>query len=302
MENQFSTENQINFKQVREFGDIFNVTFAFIRENFKGLIIPLLIYVGPLVAIFGVLYGIFLTKYLGFGAFNNSSLIQYNTYNFGAGAALYLIAISFLGVLFFTLLIGIINSYIILYIEKGKGEFTHSDVFNNTLKYFFQLLLTNIITSIFVGVGTLFCFIPGIYLGISMSFMSFIVMYERKGVGHALNRTFQIANSKWWWNFLIIFVFSIITGIIGNILGLPFMIIQFLFQFGVLDNQYVDILYMFSLSGTYIVSFLTYTILFVAISFQYFSIVEEKEAPDLYGRIGQIGQDNPTTKPNQYTN
>jgi len=296
MENQFTTETKINFKQVREFGDIFNVTFAFIRENFKGLIIPLLIYVGPLVVIFGVLYGILLTKYMGFGAFKGG-LMQYNAFNFGTEASIYIMAIGILAILFFTLLVGIINSYITLYIEKGKGTFTHSDVFNNALKYFFPLLLTSIITSTFVIVGSIFCFFPGIYLAISMSFMSFIVIYEKKGVGYALGRTFQIANSKWWWNFLIIFVFSFITSIIGYVLGAPFMIIQLLFQFGFLDMQNADVLYMASLSGTYMVSFLTYTILFVAIAFQYFSIVEEKEAPDLYNRIGQIGQDT-----NQYTN
>jgi len=290
METLFTTESKIKFKQVREFGDIFNATFAFIRENFKNIIIPLLIYVGPLVAIFGVLYAILLTKYLGFGAFKGG-LIQYNTFNFGAEASLYLLVIMLLAILFFTLLVGIIYSYIIFYIEKGKDNFTHSDIFNNALKYFFQILVTNIITGIFVLVGSVFCFLPGIYLGISMSFMTFIVMYEKKGVRHALKRTFEIANAKWWWNLLIIIVFSIITGIIGNILGLPFVIIQFLFQFGVLDMQHADILYMFSLSGTYVISYITYTIIFVAIAFQYFSIVEEKEAPDLHDRMSQIGQE-----------
>jgi len=290
MENQFTTESKINFKQVREFGDIFNATFTFIRENFKNIIIPLLIYVGPLVAIFGVLYAILLTKYLGLGAFKGG-IMQYNTFNFGLDASLYLMVIMLLAILFFTLLVGIIYSYIIFYIEKGKDNFTHSDIFNNALKYFFQILATNIITGIFVVVGSIFCFLPGIYLGISMSFMTFIVMYEKKGVGHALKRTFEIANAKWWWNLLIIFIFSIITGIIGNVLGLPFMIIQFLFQFGALDMQYADILYMFSLSGTYVISYLTYTIIFVAIAFQYFSIVEEKEAPDLHDRMSQIGQE-----------
>ena len=296
MENQFKTENQINFKQVREFGDIFNVTFAFIQENFKAIIVPLLIYVGPIIAILGILYGILFTKYIGIGG-HNSGLVQFSDLNFGFEAIMYTLAIAVLGITSFTLLIGIINSYIIFYIKKGKDNFTHSDIFNNALKYFFPLFVTNIITSLFVGFGTIFCFLPGIYLGVSMSFMSFIVMYEKKGVSDALSRTFQVANTKWWWNFLILFIFSMITGIIGYILGLPFIIIQYLFQFGILDFQNADMLYIFSFSGTYIVSLSTYTILFIAIAFQYFSIVEEKEAPDLYGRIGQIGQDNPMTTP-----
>jgi len=296
MLNQFTTETKINFKQVREFGDIFNVTFEFIRENFKGLIIPLLIYVGPLVAIFGVLYGIFITKFMGPNNLRGG-LMQYNTSNSETDATLYIIAIGILALLVFSLLTGVINSYIIFYIKKGKNNFTRADIFNNALKYFFPLLLTNLLTLIFVWVGSLLCLLPGIYLAISMSFISFIVMYEKKGVGNALSRTFQISHSKWWWNFLITILFVIIILIIVSILATPFIIVHSLYQFGQINPEIADLIYISALSITYSLSFLTNTIFYIAIAFQYFSIVEEKEAPDLYNRIGQIGQDT-----NHYTN
>jgi hypothetical protein len=167
------------------------------------------------------------------------------------------------------------------------------------LSKFWTIIGVNLLTGLFVGVGIMFCILPGIYLAISMSFMLFIALFENKGVGDALNRTFKIAHFKWWWNFLLIVAVTFSTSMMAGLITLPFSALQIFYTVTGANQDFAQILYIISLVMNYSISFLTYPIVFTAIALQYFSNVEEMEQPQLAERIGQIGQEN---NPNTYNN
>ena len=281
-------ENQIKFKQARDFGEVFSATSAFLRQNFNPLFISLITYVGPLLLMLSIIYGIVLSKFLNIGTYNFDPVQFLDIINWGIEVMLYFLAVVLIGTVMFTLLVGIIYAHIVLYIEKGFGNFIPADVFNKAISFFWPILGANILLGLIVGMGTLFCIIPGIYLGVSLMFLTFIVVYERNDATDGINRTFSLSHKKWWWNFLLMLVLMIIHSVITSVFEFAFNSISLSFLFSEVDSEMQIIVQITIIALKYMSTFIVYPILLVAIVFQYFSIVAESEAPQQSERIGQV--------------
>jgi uncharacterized membrane protein len=115
-----------------------------------------------------------------------------------------------------------VNNYIALYVEKGRGNFSVADVSARIGSNFWQILFTVILTFIMIAIGYIFCFIPGIYLSVSMCFVYIAITYDKKGFGDALSRSFEISHFQWWSTFLLLIVIYLILVLIALI---PYFII-----------------------------------------------------------------------------
>jgi len=294
-------DNQIKFKQVRDFGEVFSATFAFLRQNFKPLLISLITYIGPLILVLSIVYGIVLTKFIDIGSFITGAMIPQDFYTWGMEIFVYFLAVFILGITMFTLMVGVIYAYIILYIEIGFRNFFPSDVFNKALTFFWPILGANILLGIMVLFGTLFCIIPGIYLGVSLMFLIFIVIYERNGAGEGINRTFSLTHKKWWWNFLLMLVLLVINAIVTYVLQAIFTSIGFGILLSNADSDMQVITQITLLVLKYFVYFITYPFLLVAVVFQYFSIVEESKPKQVIEKIVQVAPVNTTKEKPELT-
>jgi hypothetical protein len=121
--------------------------------------------------------------------------------------------------------------------------------------------------------------------------------YERVAYFEAISRCFLLIRGKWWSTFGLIFVMSILQTIINYIITIPLAIPSFIATMHSIENNtfsdqstsfatFSGIVQMVSFFTSFLLSCLTT----IAIAFQYFNLVEMKEAKGLLSRIDNIGQ------------
>ncbi len=287
-------KTNINFKQVRDFGEVFNATFAFIGQEFKLLGKAILYFVLPVLvitAILNVLIGIEQQKFLNeFSTMDPSDIsnpfsMMGNTYKYaGLMMLVYIVAM--------TSLICTVYGYIKLYVTKGKDQFTLGDIWQQVAKYFLPVLGTSIVVGIITFIGLIFCLIPGIYLGVSLCLIYMALLYEEKGFGDAFSRSFELTKEKWWLTFGILLIAYILIYIISILLSIPSILMGFKSLFTNFKNpaQPLNLTtgYYIMNSITSLISYILFTIPYVAIAFHFFSLREAKERPSLQEKVDQI--------------
>jgi hypothetical protein len=287
----------VNFKQQRDFGEVFNATFAFIGQEFKPLGKALLYYVLPILiiaAFLSVLVSIGQQKYLhSFQA--GSADITANPFAAMGSTLKYSLLSMLVYLLAFSALRCTIYGYIKVYVEKGKDQFTTEDIWSEIKKFILPVLGTSIVIGLLIGVGFVFCIIPGIWLGISLSAIYIAMIYEGKGMGDAFNRSFNLTKQDWWTTLGIIFVSYIIVYILSIIMAVPAVLMGLKSFFTAFKDLQSPVEMNFSTtfyiinSITSLVTYILFTIPFIAIAFQYFNLLEMKEKPSLKEKIEQIG-------------
>jgi hypothetical protein len=223
--------------------------------------------------------------------------------------------------------IATINNYILLYEEKETNRIAVNEVWARVRNTFWMYLGSTIMFTflavivyvamfipvallanispflIFFGTVGLFCAI--IYLVISTSLLFIVQAYERLGFFDALARSFKLVQGKWWSTFGLIFVLYLIAIVVSYIFMIPWyvmIIISSLHNAGVEGfeapgkSYQTVVLILFALY--YLSQMILYSLPNVGIAFQYFNLVERKEARGLMRQIDSIGQ-HPAPAPNQ---
>ena len=113
---------------------------------------------------------------------------------------------------------------------------------------------------------------------------------EATGFFVAIGRCIRLIKYNWWFTFGLIIVVGFIQGFLGGILYMPNYIVMIFAVFTGVDGEssgLVKILYIISSIITSL-SALLYVISTLAIAFQYYNLVERKEAPGLLQQIENI--------------
>ena len=289
------TNSTINFKQERDFGDLFNATFSFISQEFKRLGTAILYFVFP----FFIVSAIAMTSYSVKMQEMSQAMMQGDKSD---PFAIFSILGSMMGYVAATMLISFVATsvlmctvfgYIKLYIQKGPEGFTTNDVWLEVTKYFWKALIATIIVGIVVLVGIIFCVIPGIYLGVALFIVFPIMIFEEKNFGTSFSRSMKLINTNWWLTFGILIVTGIIIYVLAIFVSIPSVILGFKSLFANIKQNQMPMID-FSI-GFYVLSAITNLInnLFIVIplvmsAFVYFSFVEKVEKPSLMDKIGQI--------------
>ena len=289
------TNSSINFKQERDFGDLFNATFSFISQEFKRLGTAILYFVFP----FFIVSAIAMTIYSVKAQEMSQALIQGDKND---PFAIFSLLGSMMGYVAVTMLISFIATtvlmctvygYIKLYIQKGPEGFTINDVWLEVTRYFWKALIATIIVGIVVLVGIIFCVIPGIYLGVALFIVFPIMIFEEKNFGTSFSRSMKLINTNWWLTFGILIVTGIIIYVLAIFISIPSIILGFKSLFANLKQNQMPVLdfsvgfYIIN-SITSLISQLLMVIPLVLSAFVYFSFVEKVENPSLIDKIGQI--------------
>ena len=271
--------SKIEFRKVRDFGALLNVTFDYVRKNFKLLFKSNLFITAPFILITGVFMGIY----------------QSSMFTFADNQDLSAIGLPFLLAMFFMVLSYLIitvvtYSHLMIYNESETGEFELDDIWQMVKKNFLLILLTGIGYSILVVLGFIFLIIPGIYLSISLSLIFIVRLEEKLGFFDAVSRCIKLIKNNWWFTFGLILVIGIIQGFLVYALYIPNYIMMFVTAFSGIDSETSGlnrILYIFT-SIISSLGVLIYSISTIAIAFHYYNLVERKEAPGLLEQIDQI--------------
>ena len=272
-------QSKIELRKVRDFGGILGVTFEYIKQNFKVLFKANLFIGAPFILLAGVFLGIYQSSILNFQV--NQDFAQ--------------LGIPFLLSMLFTMLSYLIittvtYSHLMLYKNSELESFDIEQIWQKVKSIFWMILFTGLGYVFIDGFGFILLIIPGIYLSIALSLIFIIRLEEEISFFDAVSRSIKIISGNWWFTFGLILVVGIIQGFLSFILYVPNYIVMIFMTFAGIDSTTGEtgrILFILS-SIVASLGVLTYSISTIAIAFQYYNLVERKEAPGLIQQIENI--------------
>lgn len=199
------------------------------------------------------------------------------------------------GTLFYSMAINIIISN---YVEmENPKELTISMIWAQIGKNIGAYIGGGFLVGIIFIVGILLLLIPGIYFGIALSFVFFIIIHEKLGVADSIKRSYELSKGYWWGilGFLLIMIIIQATISYSVIIPLTFLSMWLLRpiysgEMGAdgLNDSYLLILAVITLVMVMFYNYIS-AIINVAIAAKYFSVVEEKENIGLQDEIDAMG-------------
>jgi hypothetical protein len=282
---------KIELQQVREFGEVFNATFAFIRQEIKPLGKAFLVFIIPFLLLMSISMVLFYSNF--FNEFTQPNFSDPTTL-FVKIFKMYFVILLFALVLQ-TMILDTVYSYMNLYL-KDKENTGIAALFSEIMKNFFPVMGASIIFMLSLIISFVFCVLPIVYMGVSLSLFFVILVIEKNGVFNAYGKSFQLTHKQWGWTFLLLLVSFIMVYVIYILLSIPGFIIGFTSAFHNLrttSNPYkmFGMTYIIYTSIVSCIAYIIYTIPAFLLGFQYFSIVESIEKHSLIRQIGEIGNE-----------
>ncbi|MCA0229093.1 hypothetical protein [Runella limosa] len=278
--------------QQRDFGQKINATFDFVVQNFKPLAISLLYIAGPLSLVGGFFMGSYQSGILEM----QKSVLESGSSSFDG---IYQMVGTVFLLSFFLILANIISSLVIgayfLEYEAGNRNITPEIVWNRLKGYIGKALIFNFVMGIAVVAGIVFFLLPGIYLGVTLSLMTMILMRENLDLGDTFRRCFYLIKDKWWSTFGLLFVMGIVSSIIGYAFQIPTLILTIMSSLQVKLANTEVLMTISGVIGT-VGGGLVRSLVLIAIVFQYYNLVERREGSGILDAIDNIGKtDTPRT-------
>lgn len=278
-------QQKIVLRKIRDFGENYNDTFGFIRQNFA-----------PLLKSFFAVTGVFMIIHaiaLAFYSSGQSSVIndifkdvitERNVANvFGWD---YFLNIASYFVLYAAMHTAI-TAYFMAYDNHMGEPPAMADVWYYFSRYFLKVFFFSIPAFIVVLVGLLFCILPGIYFAIVLTPFSTVIMVEDLSFSDAFNRCFKIVKENFWISFGIYVVsyiiFSTMSGLITLIVG-AIVGVSAYFTTKEMGSAYVLIV---SLASVF--EFIFYIVFYVSVVLHYYNLAERTDGTGLLQRIDEIG-------------
>lgn len=277
--------NKIEFKKVRDFGEIINDTFTFIRQNLK-----------PLMKVFLYLCGLFILATLLSSVSQQISILR-NVRNASAGifssSALIFTPQYWLNMIFafadYNAITITVLSYIAIYVEKGKVAPTVEEVWAYFKYYFFRTFASSIGITVFLVICALPCGIPLIYVFPVMSLFFPVMIFENASFSYSFSRCFNLIKENWGLTAGAIFIIWIITYSAVLIGSIPTAILSMAKTFThngrVIDDITVVAGALFQ--SVFQVFLIVPT---VCSAICYYNLVERHENSGLFDRINDLGE------------
>ncbi len=291
----------IEFKKERDFSEIINVTFSFIKENFKSLFMAMLYIAGPFILLEGVLVTLFPLKDLE-QLRNSDELI---------GEVSLILGLGFVFLILFSLaMIAVVCQYIILYIEKGKGNFTLNELLLGVLNNIGTLFVSTILVGIATLIAFFLCILPSIFITPILSMIFIVQLYEKKNAFSAFSRCFSLVSSngsisfnKWGTLFGIIFIAGIVQSVMSYVITVPMYVVIMVQQItnagqDSKDSTGIMMLYVAYYGISILLNAFLQSIGLIAVAFQYFSFKEQTDGTGLLSRIENFGKNQTPAESN----
>lgn len=273
---------KVDFKQSRDFGQLVNDTFVFVKQNWKPLGKAIFIICGFFIAV-GMVVSIF-NQLRMFGEIGTTKPRFGNIFS----------PLYFLEVLFsigsYTLMGLTTFSYISLYIEKNGGSPSTEEVWSYVKYYFWRFLGSQIALGILVMIGFVLCGIPGIYLFPIVMIMQAMIIFENASLGYVFDRGFKLIKENWWTTFGAFVIIGIAVYALFMIIILPVSIVTGASMAVSKTGTPMAFVILMSVlaHGIQVVTALLYIVTALA----YFSLVEKKEGASLLDKVNTIGQND----------
>ncbi|MDT0295683.1 hypothetical protein ACFQ3R_06810 [Mesonia ostreae] len=293
-------DSYIQFKKEREIGEILSDTFKFIRENVKPLFKVLLstVAIPFIILIFAITYYTYSTSQQSFdliSIMNGSDDFSNGLADFYSSIFLGSLILLVASAIFYAFLVSAIHYAVKSYI-KNEGVIVIEKVSIAVKENWLNYLGMSFLIGILSFVGFMLCFLPGIYIGVVLTFMYSIYAFDNLSIGESFSYSFQLIKNNWWMSFLAMLITYILVYILSLIFQLPAIIYMFVKGFtmsqeGSLSDpsSMFDWGYVILTTISSIGQYLFYIIFVVACIFIYFNLNEKKNQSGTYEEIESLG-------------
>ena len=288
---------KIDFYKKRPFSDKLNITFVFLRENAWPYLKVQLLIAGPVLLLVNMA-----ASRLQLGMFDSVEKMQMGPDGFiidmfgdmfGAYGLVF-VASLVVGALIPVLCYG----YMRVYRERPPEGITIAHVTRDMWPNFLSMLGYGIIAGMVVIVSAFFLFIPAIYFMVVLSLGAAIICFEKTDPFTAFGRCFTLIKDKWFSTAGLVLVVFIIAYLITAFFSLPQVILMGLWALLTLESgnmgvdmpAYIDSLQILFAVLQSFAGLFTYSLVYIAIAFQYFNLVERRESRGLMARIGAMDE------------
>ena len=291
---------KLEFRKKRDFGQVINDTFTFMRQNFKPLIKVYFTFCGLFVL--ASMLTMLLQQYKMVNIFNTIG-VEGNTNKFGLSSVYsieYFLSILFSLATYASMSVAIL-SYIAVYVKKGNETPTTDEVWGYFKYYFFRIFGSSLLLILMLIISFVFCIVPFFWLFPYVAMIFPIMVIENGSLGYSFTRSFAVIKDNFWVTFGTLIVVWIIVYACMSMVILPTTLFNMIGMFTHKTPR-------MSLTLTMITTVLqsicqVFTIIpIITISLTYFSLVEQKENPGLMERISHFGNtEKPIdTRPEEY--
>ncbi|SDL26826.1 hypothetical protein SAMN05421823_10559 [Catalinimonas alkaloidigena] len=273
----------IQFRYHRNFSEIIHATFAFIRQEIRPLGRVMLVTVGPFAVASALLQALTDEE--------NVLLFSMQDLPF-AGMGMQVVATvldRMVGILAFAVGYG----YVANYVAGNRQQIPH-DVWRQVKAHYLLLLLTAFLYALGIGLSMLVFLIPGVWVAVAWSLGYAVVVQERADIGEAFSRSRALVQEHWWETCGIVVVLWGMILLLSMIAAMIPSLLFGVYQMHSTDSWiempfFFQIIRMLLFVGVTVAYPFLMIIPVLGLSFQYFSLVEEKESVGLMQRIQQVG-------------
>jgi hypothetical protein len=291
-----NSKNYVNFKKVRSLGDMLSDTFKFLSSEWQPFFITIVkvAIIPVLIAICAAIYFLISSTSLFSGLLDLKDYESDINFNFSKlMLPLFVFIVCYL--IAYALVTVASLSYIKSYI-KNRGVVNYIELQDDVKNKFWPYVGLFILILIIVFIGSLFCFLPGIYFGVVLSLSICLLIFQNNGVFDAISNSFTFIKDHWWETFGILIVVQILIAIIGFVVNLPVSLYQGIDIATLVQNQdttelsktFTDPIYLVLVALSYLMKFVLYVISTIVTVFIYFDIKEQKNptSDDIIDEIG----------------
>ncbi|MCX3264739.1 MAG: hypothetical protein ABWZ79_06030 [Pedobacter agri] len=291
---------KIEFKKRRDFGQVINDTFTFMRQNFKALIKTYFTFCGLFVL--ASMSSMLVYQYKMVNIINTIGNGR-TARGFGFGSIYgleYFLSLLFSLATYASMTVAIL-SFISLYVQKGNQAPTTEEVWGYFKYYFFRVFGSAIVLILMLIVAFIFCLVPGFYLFPFVAMMFPIMVIENGTFGYSFSRSFKMIQENFWVTFGTLIVVWIIVYACMSMVVLPTTLFSMI---GMFTSKTPHMSLPLSMATTVLQSLCqVFTIIpIITISLSYFNLLEQKENTGLMERITNFGStEKPIdTRPEEY--
>lgn len=308
--------------QERDFGQKINATFDFIRQNFKPLLLAVLVIGGTPTLLAYIIGGLGLAGLA-------PALTQMRQGGNPDFVGILAVITPMIGTIFFVGLLFIVSSimsslalygYVLEYEARGgkSPAISVADVWQRVSSNFWRYIgyavalgllfmvalfvmgfvigaLNGVAGTSGAGIFSFIYLIGIVYISVAISPYYFIVVRENLGIIDSVKRCFYLVQGKWWSTFGLLFIFGLISVVL--FFGTYFISVLLIGVFGLASAGSGSAALTASLVIATIISSLFSTLIGIVIRcisslglvFQYYNLVERKDGEGLANAIGGIG-------------
>ncbi len=320
-----ATNEFIAFRRKRDFSEKLNTTFAFVRLNFKALMHAMIFIAGPPVLVASLMLSSFMGDMfkMVIGAAQNPTLFE--DYLLSANFWIQIVLMFVFMVISYIAVISVTLNFMMIYNEKQGGPVDVNEVWDRvrstmgmyvSTSLLFGLLAIGAYALLIIPVAILGAIAPVlmvlgvfayvfalIYLMISCSLIYVVRAVEDIGFLDGLARSFRLVSGKWWSTFGLLFVLSLMVGIISYIFSIPASMLQGISALHDVESGEIQqstgvmasIIFILN-ALAYLCQLLFYFLPNIGLAFQYFNLVELKESKGLLTEIETLGQPKAQTR------